>query len=84
MMISTMETEKTSKFMELLRKFPVWARAVVLLLIAALCFLLSLSSCGVPRTSVTVSQGGTSQIEQNTTSSTTTTVTVTSDKTNRE
>ena len=79
-----MMNENEFKFMEFLKKIPVWARAVVLALIAGLVLLASLASCGVPRTSVTVSQGGTSQIEQNTTSSTTTTITVTNDKTNRE
>lgn len=65
------------------QKLPKWAKVVViilLLLVAGVSGISVVSSCGTPRTAVTINDGGTSHVESNTTSSTTTSITIKSEK----
>lgn len=69
------------------QKLPKWAKVVVIilsLLIAGVSGISIVSSCGVPRTAVTITDGGTSHVESNTTSSTTTSITIKNEKYERE
>ena len=75
-----MNTNETKSFLEKIKNLPPGARiaSLVVLVLAACIYLFT--SCGTPRTAVTINDGGTSHVESNTTSSTTTTITIKSDK----
>lgn len=64
------------KFLSLLKSFPVWLRAVFLLLVAVLILLLSFSSCGLTRASVrNKAEGTTTEIKITTSNPTNVTAT---------
>lgn len=62
-------------------KLPKWLKiviSVILALSACIGTIVALDSCGTPRTAVTITDGGTSKVESNTTSTSTTTITISS------
>lgn len=75
-----MNINETKSFWEKIKDLPLGARIASLVVLALAACIYLFTSCGVPRTAVTINDGGTSHVESNTTSSTTTTITIKSDK----
>ena len=72
--------ESSKTFWQKVKDLPVGARIASVVVLALAACIYFFTSCGVPRTAVTITDGGTSQVESNTTNTTTTTITIKSDK----